>query len=245
MADAFRVHLLVASYDDPAPARAAEFLECLHRNCELKHIVRVHCFVEGPKFAFAKQQLEFKSLALLDWGRRVTYNDLFHYADCKLEGEICVIANSDIFFDSSLLELKGYDLTNKLLCLSRRNEQTEPVRIGQFDVSGHDAWIFRAPIVRFRCNWHLGKWGCDLRLSHEAGAAGLILENPALSIFANHLHASGVRRYSAQDPVAGPMRGVSAHRLGEQPSVETPVNRHDPRQYVRPWVAVKGGKQYV
>jgi hypothetical protein len=245
MADAFCVHLLVASYDDPNPARAAEFCQCLEANCELDAIHEIHCFIEDDHFAFQDLAWDDHKLRLLDWGRRVTYNDLFYYADCELEGEICVIANSDIFFDSSLLELEGYDLTNKLLCLSRRNEQTEPVRIGQFDVSGHDAWIFRSPIVRFRCNWHLGKWGCDLRLSHEAGEAGLILENPALSIFANHLHASGVRRYSAQDPVAGPMRGVSAHRLGEQPSVEAPVDRHDPRQYVRPWVAVKGGKQYV
>lgn len=245
MSDDFRVHLLVGSYDDPTPARAAEFLECLHRNCDLKHIVRVHCFIEGPKFAFAKQGLEYNKLALVERGRRVTYNDLFHFSDTKLQGETCIIANSDIFFDESLVQLKGYDLTNKLLCLARRNDRTEPVSIEQFDVNGHDAWIFRAPLVRFRCNWELGKWGCDLRLSHEAAEAGLILENPALNIFANHVHGSGVRRYSSQDPVRGTMRGVAPHRLGEAPTVPPPVNRHDPKQYVRAWIPIKGGKQYI
>lgn len=209
--------LLTGYYHDAAPGRRAELLDCLRRNVENELFQEVHVFLEDPiadEASISHPALSAAKTRLIKRGRRLTYRYLFDYANRELAGQDVVIANADIFFDGTLARLKGYDLSGKLLCLSRWDVQPDGSSSFFDHPCSQDAWIFRTPIREFACDFHLGVPGCDNRLAWEAGRAGLALSNPSRSLRAHHIHLSRVRRYSERQRLAGPTREIPAELLG-------------------------------
>ncbi len=209
--------LLTGFYTDEDPARKQELLECLRRNGENTLIHEVHVFLEDPaaERAVATACVESSKLKIrmVQHGRRLSFQDLFEYANRNLAGRRILLANSDIFFDSSLDLLRSRDLCGQLLCLSRWDIQPDGCSMFFENPSSQDAWIFDAPIRRFRSDFHLGLPGCDNRLAWEAKQVGLSLANPGRSVRANHLHLIRIHRYSATDRLAGPGLELAAFRL--------------------------------
>lgn len=209
--------LLTGFYEDADPRRRGELLECLKRNVENERLDEVHVFAEGSLEASSLRQayplLADEKVRLVEHGRRVTYHDLFAYANRQLPGRRVVIANADIFFDQTLARLDGQNLADRLLCLSRWDVLPDgSVRFFEHPAS-QDAWVFQTPLREFPCAFHLGLPGCDNRLAWEAAQAGLELSNPSRSLRACHLHLSGVRRYGERQRLAGPTREVPAEFL--------------------------------
>ncbi len=210
--------LLTGFYVDPDPARTAELVEALRRNAENGWIEEIHVFCEergdAGRLAAAYPPLASPKVRLMPHGRRVTYRDLFAHARARLAGRDVAMANADVWFDGTLARLDGVDLDRRLLCLSRWEPEPDGgARLFEHPYS-QDAWIFRAPLPEFPCDFLLGVPACDNRLAYEAAAAGLRVSNPARSIRAHHLHRSGVRRYAARDRLAGQTLGVPASVLG-------------------------------
>lgn len=206
--------LLTGFYEDADTRRRNEVLECLRRNLENDWLDEIHLFVEDSleidKLVAAYPSLAAAKIRLIAQGRRVMYRELFAHANASLPGQCVIIANADIFFDHTLATLNGYDLSDKLLCLSRWDVQPDgSARFFDYPAS-QDAWIFQATIRNFPCDFHLGVLGCDNRLAWEAEHAGLILSNPSRSLRVYHLHLSGVRRYSECERLSGPTRAVPA-----------------------------------
>ena len=85
----------------------------------------------------------------------------FDYANRKLAGHCVIAANADIFFDDSLALLEGCDLRGKLLCLSRWDVQADGSASFFEHPASQDAWIFRAPVRGFPCDFPLGVPGCE------------------------------------------------------------------------------------
>jgi hypothetical protein len=213
------MNLLVGLYLDSSAERLAEFLTCIERNAANRRITGVHVFVEEgidrARLASRCPQLALPEVNLLIAGRRVTYRDLFGYANRELPGRRVIIANADVFFDNTLGRLEDYDLAGCLLCLSRWDlHEDGSWRLFDFEDS-QDAWIFQPPVPDFECDFHLGVLGCDNRLAWEAGHAGLVLANPSRSIRAYHLHSSGIRRYTSEHRLGGPTRGVRPTHLDQ------------------------------
>jgi len=212
--------LVTGFYLDPDPARCAEFLECIHRNEANEGFDEIHVYIEDPVGTAQIRALHLPmagpKIRLFPHGRRLKYRDLFLHANRHLPGRIVVIANADMYFDHTLGRLDGFDLSGKLLCLSRWEIQKDGT-MSFFDHScSQDAWIFQAPIRDFFCDFHLGVLGCDNRLAWEANRAGLEIFNPGRSIRACHLHVSGVRRYKASERLAGPTCPVPPALLGSR-----------------------------
>ncbi|MEO8380958.1 MAG: FkbM family methyltransferase, partial [Acidobacteriota bacterium] len=209
--------LLAGLYLDTSAQRLGEFLTCIERNAANRSIEEVHVFIEDsvtPEELVARHpQLASPKIRLVSHGKRVTYRELFAYANRALPGRRVIVANTDIFFDHSLARLDDYRLAGRLLCLSRWDLQGDGSwRLFDFENS-QDAWIFETPLPDFDCDFHLGLLGCDNRLAFEAARAGLVLTNPSRSIHAYHLHASGVRRYTESQRLHGPTRGVKPEAL--------------------------------
>ncbi|HEY2031777.1 MAG TPA: hypothetical protein VGH20_21440 [Myxococcales bacterium] len=211
--------VLAGWYRDRTPARAAELLECVRRNCANPAVSEVHlCLEDG-----SRPDLIDAKLRLLEHGRRLTFRDAFAYANGALAGRRVALANADIYFDETLALLNGHDLRGKLLCLSRWDVQPDGSS-KYFDFSAsQDAWIFEAPLPQLSCDWHLGIPGCDNRIAHEAAQAGLRLWNPSRSIRAHHLHASAVRHYTESQRLSGPGAAVPGSYLGTVPEGPTPA----------------------
>lgn len=209
--------LLVGLYVDPHADRMREFLTCLERNAANRAIAEVHVFVEQPveleNLVASYPQLESAKIRLLSWGRRVTYLALIDYANRELAGCRVIIANADIFFDHTLARFAHYDLRGWFLCLSRCDIHADGSwSLFDFEAS-QDAWIFEAPIPAVDCDFPLGLLGCDNRVAWQAEHAGLAVSNPSRSIRAFHLHLTRMRRYTADQRLYGPTRGVPAVTL--------------------------------
>lgn len=210
--------LLTGFYVDADPGRTAELVEALRRNAANDRIEEIHVFCEERGdtgvLAGAYPPLASSKVRLVPHGRRVAYRDLFAHARARLPGRQVAIANADVWFDATLARLDGADLDRRLLCLSRWEPEPDGgARLFEHPFS-QDAWIFRAPLPDFPCDFPLGVPACDNRLAWEAHAAGLSVSNPARSIRAHHLHRSGVRRYASRDRLPGPTLGVPASFLG-------------------------------
>jgi hypothetical protein len=208
------VTLLVGTYRELSPARREEMVECLRANAANDCIAEVVVFREYDASRGDSPPLHHPKVRVVPHGRRLTFRDLFGFANRELRGKRVIIANSDIYFDRTLARLDGHDLTGKLLCLSRWDVQADGSARFFEHAGSQDAWIFRAPVPEFPSNWHLGLPGCESRLAYEASKAGLSLSNPGRSIRAYHLHLTHVRNYSERERLHGAGIAVHATSLG-------------------------------
>jgi len=196
--------LLVGHYLDPSPARALEIWECLQRNVALPAIEQVHVFLEDLDDVEAARTrcptLRDPKVRLVRHGRRLRFGDLFTYATRELKDKVVVIANADIFFDSTLALVTPDVTVDRMLCLSRWDVLADGSMKLFARPDSQDAWIFSAPLpAELDGDFELGRMGCDNRVAWAAHAAGLHLANPSRSVHACHLHLTGIRRY---DPKA-------------------------------------------
>src|ERR1700726_812036 len=178
--------LLIGFYADAEPARRGEFLECISRNASNANIEEVVVFVEDETTSAAVRErfpvLGHPKARLLEHGRRLTYSQLFAYANLNLNGAAVIIANADIFFDETLALLEEETLSGRMLCLSRWDQATDGT-LSHFDrPESQDAWIFEPPLPPIAADFCLGRSGCDNRLAYEAERAGLLVLNPSRSV---------------------------------------------------------------
>jgi len=209
--------LLSGFYEDIHINRQDEFLECIRRNLANGQISEIHLFIEAPsgldRLLTTYPLLATDKVHLITHGQRVTYHDFFTYANTRLSGRRIIIANADIYFDRTLEDLTGYNLSGKLLCLSRWDVQPDGSAYHFDHPASQDAWIFQSPIREFFCDFHLGIPGCDNRLAWEAERVGLSLSNPSRSLRAYHLHLSQVRHYSERSRLRGPTKAIPSEFL--------------------------------
>ena len=209
--------LLTGFYHDPDMHRRGELLECIKRNVANDWIDEVRIFIEDTTALETISDLgEHRKLTLIPLGRRVTFRFLFDYANENLKGQTVLVANADIFFDETLRRLNGYDLNRKLLCLSRWDVQGDGSTVFFEHPSSQDAWIFKTPIPEMNCDFYMGLPACDNRLAWEAEHAGLQISNPARTLHANHLHLSGIHRYTERQRLPGSVKSITATALETQ-----------------------------
>jgi hypothetical protein len=121
--------LMIGLYADADPARRGEFLECISRNAANTHIEELVVFIEDETTSAVVRErfpvLGHPKTRLLEHGRRLTYSQLFAYANLHLKGSAVIIANADIFFDETLGLLEEEALAGKMLCLSRWDQAAD------------------------------------------------------------------------------------------------------------------------
>jgi hypothetical protein len=204
--------LLTAFFDPKNEQRTHELLECRRRNFECKAFTRVTRFVEDG----ARTQLDAHiTETLVPIPGRMTYGQFFNCANGAFPpGEIVVLANADIWFDDTLLNINEKNLDgNTFFACSRWGYMNE---IGGwhwddgFDKNGaisQDAWIFRVPV---RCALPLdftpGRMRCDNVLAHAMQHSGYRVINPTLpgprSLKIHHEHKSQTHNYGNEVPGA-------------------------------------------
>ncbi len=136
--------------------------------------------------------------------------------------DVCVIANSDVFFTRrALLQIGVSHTADQCYCLTRWDLHPE---IKLYDVNcSQDAWVFRGPPrLNVACDFPLGgaRPGCDNKIAYELRAAGYTVLNPSKSIKMYHAHAIEKHdRVSAHEGnrLPRPYLGIHPHELGEEP----------------------------
>lgn len=193
--------LLVPAYPHPDRARRGEIELCLRANFANVEFARVLLFGD------AGHPTPDPKLTVIPGTDRPTFAALFAAA-ANFPGQVCVVANADIYFDHTLA-LAADIAPGELYALSRWCPETQqPCVIGQH---GADAWLFRAPLPPALLTLlhaaprpiRLGMPFCDQRLARLALDAGLRVLNPSLSIRAWHMHATALRTYTPADTIGG------------------------------------------
>jgi hypothetical protein len=151
----------------------------------------------------------FSRVEYLDGTRqRLTFNELVEHCNRKYRGTLCVVANSDITFGSSVYSLVGLKKPNRLIALTRWETVSSPRFLGwmrdeSFYSGSQDSWAFVAgEIPKLSAEIPLGIVGCDSVIAGWGVLSGMELINPCLTIRTMHVHAKPVER-SESDPALG------------------------------------------
>jgi hypothetical protein len=122
---------------------------------------------------------------------------------------INIIANSDVYFDNSILLALNMP-TDGVYALNRWEKFG--TSLTHYDMlCSSDCWIFKGIPRNIFCDFYLGWWGSDGRIGYEIIKAGYKLYNPSLSIRCIHYHESSIRNWSLRgDVVSFPYAGAQA-----------------------------------
>ena len=192
--------LLTMYYRDDLPARQFEIDACLNHNLQNRLIDQVIVFTEEFFSNIMHSKLSQQVIK-----ERLTYQCAFEFANKNLVGDICMLSNSDIFFDDTLISLQRADMTDKLYAITRHNVQPDGSLLFTDAGTCQDVWIFKSPIKTFTSNFGMGRPGCDNRVAWEARNAGLKVLNPCKVITCRHLHLTNKRNYMQNQPqIPGP-----------------------------------------
>eukprot|EP01126_Amoeba_proteus_P038451 TRINITY_DN4006_c0_g1_i8.p1 TRINITY_DN4006_c0_g1~~TRINITY_DN4006_c0_g1_i8.p1 ORF type:complete len:312 (+),score=57.79 TRINITY_DN4006_c0_g1_i8:467-1402(+) len=98
------VNLIVQYYRDTSIDRQREIDEALENNMKCEAIDVIHLLLE-KKEHFPKKFTDNSKLKVSYLGHRWKFCDAFKYCNTSLKGQICIIANSDMFYDHTLYHL--------------------------------------------------------------------------------------------------------------------------------------------
>lgn len=201
--------LLTTLYEEGREERRIEFREALSRNISLNHIEKVVVFFEKKTtissfydelVLLSKQNPKLK---IHDIYSRPMFIDFFNYANKFLNGNKIILANCDIYFDSTLNLIKKEQIGNSFLGLTRWDLDEKGsffLKDGPFGYCpSQDSWIFLAPVNIKKSDIKFGFLGCDPSIAYSAIKSGYLVFNPSISIKSYHLHKSQIRTYTSQD----------------------------------------------
>lgn len=185
------IWLFTSFYPESDPHREAEIRRCLDINLAQKSIDRVGLLLERTVAPLQHPKLWERPV-----GNRPQYCDFFHWANaiCS-EGDLAIVCNSDIFFDSDVRMFENVVNESTCVALTRWNISSDgtPRLFDRNDTQ--DTWLFRVPIRDFKSDYPIGVPRCDNRMLHELQHAGYEVLNPALSLRSYHLHAGDREDY--------------------------------------------------
>lgn len=212
------VYLITQFYISKNSTRNSEILHCLKENVKLGLFTKIFLINERP-YTAAELQLGSAEMECIEQiiydGARMTYvHPCRLIADKSLRGYI-VIANSDIFFDSTLKNLGRTCLAiQKSIYALLRFEYNREKRLGFCKLFGprvdsQDTWIFHTNFTPdetliSKLNFMLGTPGCDNALVYHFYSAGYMIYNEPYNVKTYHYHTSKFRNYTRTDAIPRP-----------------------------------------
>jgi hypothetical protein len=206
------VWLITQYYHAANKARTEEIKECLRKNCECPYIDTIVLINErdySKDFATLNvtksQRAKIKQIVS---GKRLMYSDFLAYVHQYVPlHTFTILANSDIYFGDSLLDLWKIDLTDKMMALLRWDCPADGSLSTIFGprADSQDSWIFLSNSIKSRSwdyslfRFQLGQAGCDNAFAGHMLRNRFVLLNPALTFKTYHLHNSDFRTYDKDD----------------------------------------------
>jgi hypothetical protein len=180
------IRLFTSHYPEKCATRLGDLQACMKCNIGNSALDFVCLLLEGVETPYpTEHRLQVRAIF-----SRPTYQDFFDWANelCTSPDDVTLIANSDVFFDKSILALAETLKSNQCVALSRWDLQPNaPAQL--FDRSdSQDVWVFKGPIRPVFGDFLVGVPRCDNRILHELRKVGYEVINPAFSVRAYHLH---------------------------------------------------------
>lgn len=191
-----RTLLFTSYFKTGDTARDSELRTCLNQNLQGNKFDHIYIYSEAEPPANHKLTTRYQG--------RPTYQNLIDWAnDVSHDGDVIVIANSDIYFDDTLNWAHNVPMEMTLIALSRWDVAPNGSKKLFAYEHSQDTWIFKGKIQIKGANYNMGLPGCDNRIAFDADKAGYRVVNTAKDIITYHLHNSNVRSYTQKDRLEG------------------------------------------
>lgn len=204
------IRLFTPWYKDDSNQRQIELNWCLRRNCSDSNIREVFIFPESKSNDYPRGMSE--KLHVIQLNRRITYQDIVNFINDMVDSDryYNIIANTDIYFDETITNVRSIDMKNVCIVLTRyesnptnRGSKSEMIMNPE---QSNDVWIFKGFINKeIECNFHLGLLGCEGIFGNSLKNAGYNVYNFSKDILCYHFHVTQKRNYTEDTR----LRGVS------------------------------------
>jgi hypothetical protein len=159
---------------------------------------------------------------------KLRFDDAINYINNSEEciGKLCILSNSDIYFNETLSKIDNTTLSNNVFALLRYDED-EHGNLTLYSENGkprdnsQDCWIFKSPLkVNTNIlNFEFGTLGCDNVFANIVYNSGIYISNPCYSIQSIHVHSSNYRTYNEQSRLYREYCNVVPCNLKEMPKI--------------------------
>ena len=172
-------HVIVQWYQASTSTRQAEINECLQRNLASEEITRVHVLTEENTLFSSTTFENLDKLVQTVVGDRLTFARAFEYARDHLYGQICSVANADIYYDDiSIKTLLQRRKRNTVYATLRWEEEKNHL---PFRIDSQDTWTFQSPLKVNDVDFEIGRLRSDNRIAAQLLDVGYrVINNPFL-----------------------------------------------------------------
>jgi len=228
--------LVTTFYIPKNEVREKEINKCLQKNCKNPHIQKIYLLNDriydlplDPEFTIKVEQVIINS----DHNYKLRFDDAIHFINSRLQGKICILSNSDIYFDKTLGKIDSTTISNNVYALLRYDETENQNQNGDGQLielyskegkprtDSQDCWIFKSPLkVETKLlNFEFGTLGCDNVFANIIYNSGIYISNPCLQIRSIHVHSSNFRTYDDSTRLWGTYCKLPPCKLREMPPV--------------------------
>ncbi len=222
--------LITLLYNETNEERISEYITCLERNQANDSIAEIHVLYDTSKDGEENKLLQYLQTTNVTMSyvtRRPSFSYCFNIANTLYPNSRVILSNADIYFNETLALLENYDLSDKLLALTRWNVQQDgeiqPFKRGEKNANdSQDVWIFKTPLRKINCaDIKFGTPHCDGKIAYQAQRNRLNVLNPCMTVQCCHLHLSNVRNYDTKTPTPFiHLSRIPWIKLGEEPKIK-------------------------
>jgi hypothetical protein len=213
------IYLFTQFYISPNKDRYNEIKTCLKKNIELGVFTKIYLINERSytqeEMGLNDEEIKNVQQIIFDKGVRMKYMHPLGIVKAKKINGYIVISNSDIFFDNTISNIRKTSISQiKSLYALLRFEYKNENKLGDCKLFGprndsQDTWIFHSKYLPtdnqiIRCNFTLGKAGCDNAIAYLFNEFGFKIFNEPKLIKTYHYHLSSIRTYTQLDRIHPP-----------------------------------------
>ena len=214
-----KIHMITQFYVPENEKRKTEIVTCLENNINNKYIDKIILFVEKDYDELKKYN--DPKITLVKTLDRLSFKMAFEYANTHIsinEDIIYVLANSDIYYDDTLIKLYSYNFDKNVLALTRMdgNKNNKPI-YPNYPKLTQDTWIWKNKIIikdtygdYNKDGILMGIGGCDKRIAYIIHDSGYDIKNKYKLINTFHLHKTNYRPWVNKEYYGGPHKFLTS-----------------------------------
>ena len=196
--------------------RHNENLKCLDSNVKNDYIKKIYFLNERIYSKSEMNNIESNKIEQVNINKRLSYYDFFKFCKEKALSGYIIVANLDIFFNDTLVNLFKTTLSQRKSCFSQLRLEYPSKKIFGPRNDSQDAWIFHSKYLPElstikKYDFMLGMPGCDNKIIHLLNSDGYKIYNEPYRIETVHVHTSQIRNYTRKDLVPPPYKFVKPY----------------------------------
>jgi hypothetical protein len=218
--------LITTYYISSNEDRNNEIKKCLEKNIENKYIQKIYLLNDKIyDLSFIKNNSKIEQIIIsLEKDYILNYKDAINFINNNLKNKICILSNSDIYFDNSLSKINLKNISNNLFALLRYDEDIDGnkkifTRFNEPRDDSQDSWIFKSPlkIDYSKIDFSFRTLGCDSLFAKYVYDSGIKISNPCYDIISTHVHNTDFRTYNCDNRIHGNYCLLKPCHLNEYP----------------------------